>query len=128
MKSEFTSPLLLEVWPALNVTTGRQKYALIQPLTYLSALRGTITVPASFVTDFASIPRAAWSILDPEDPVILFPSVVHDYLYFAGETAGTREQADGVLREAMEICGASAWQREAVFRAVRWFGASHWCA
>jgi len=129
MSSCFTASLYLRAWSAAQLSLlddRRQKYELTAPLSYFSALAGVIVVPAGFVTDFASIPRAAWSLLDPEDPVILFASVVHDYLYSAGESAGTREQADAVLIEAMAVCGASAWQRQIVYHAVRWFGASHW--
>ena len=45
----------------------------------------TLSVKAGFVTDGASIPEPAWSILDsyPFDPDILGPSIVHDALYSA---------------------------------------------
>lgn len=127
MKSAFNTNLLLCAWNPVFCPDG-QRYNLTEPLLYQSSIAGAITVPAGFITDFASIPRAAWSILDPEDPVILYPSVVHDYLYSEGYKLGTRERADRVLREAMEVCGAAAWQRESVYRAVRWFGASRWAA
>jgi uncharacterized protein YeaC (DUF1315 family) len=41
-------------------------------------------------------------------------------------TAFTREQADAVLREAMEVCGASSVIRNAVYQAVQAFGGAHW--
>ena len=106
-------------------------YEVVSPFSYQSGILGQITVPAGLVTDFASIPRGLWSLLDPEDPVILFPSVIHDYLYTAaGKLPNgityTREDADGVLKEAMGVCGASNWKQETVYIAVRSFGGSHW--
>ena len=107
-------------------------YEVREPFSYDSALLGLISVPAGLITDFASIPRAAQWYMKDDDPGILFPSVIHDFLYsmqgvlpMTGK-AYTREQADGVLREAMGVCGARGDQIAAVYRAVRWFGGSHW--
>ena len=133
--SQFTSQLFLR---SLSVTeikaAGRQVqlYEVTQDFSYVSDKLGkTITVPAGLITDFASIPRVAWDLLDPEDPIIAWPSVVHDYLYSCTGTLPdgstyTREQADAVLREAMEVCGAGSLVREAVYEAVEKFGGSHW--
>lgn len=52
----------------------------------------TITVPASFTYDGASIPRIFWQLGSPYDSCYDSPSCVHDYLY--------RKQSDGqVLKE-----------------------------
>lgn len=90
-----------------------------------------MTVPVGYVTDFASIPRIAWNILDPEDPVIGWPSVAHDYLYSCAGTLPdgfkyTRDKADDTLVELMAFCGAGSFVRWAVRRAVGTFGGSHW--
>ncbi len=132
--SAFASQLVLRAWTAAEVKhhrRGKQQYELKETLTYHSKIGGTIMVPAAFVTDFASIPRPVWSLISPEDPTILYPSVVHDYLYaqcgfISGWQIFTREQSDDILREAMEVCGAAGWQRHVVHRAVRLFGGSHW--
>ena len=107
-------------------------YEVRESFSFDSALLGQISVPVGLITDFASIPRAALWYMKDDDPGILFPSVVHDFLYsmqgvlpVTGKTY-TREQADGVLREAMEVCGARGDQIAAVYRAVRWFGGFHW--
>ena len=125
--SKFTTTLTLRAWPP---AAPKQYYTLLSDLVYESDLFGTITAPAGLGTDFASIPRAAYSLLDPEDPVICYPSVIHDYLYaFQGKTNGrifTREEADSVLREAMLASGATSVQAAIVYRAVRLFGGSHW--
>jgi len=133
--SKFTGKLFLRSFsPAEIIKAGRhvQLYEVTKNFGYKSdKLKRTVTVPAGLVTDFASIPRAAWALLDPEDPIISWPSVIHDYLYTCKGTLPdgftySREQADSVLREAMEVCGAGHFIREAVYEAVEKFGDSHW--
>jgi len=133
--SRFTTQLFLRSFSPDEIKAAggeRQLYEVTQDFSYESEKFGrTITVPAGLVTDFASIPRAAWELLDPEDPVIAWPSVVHDYLYGCGGrlpdgTVYDRERADAVLREAMEACGAGSVIRESVYKAVRAFGGTHW--
>jgi len=127
--SAFLSRLRVEILPASEVTK-RQIYVLMEDFIYESNLFGRITVPKGFKTDFASIPRFAWRYIDPEDPCILYASVVHDYLYSLagkmGEVVFARNLADRVLSEAMEISGARVDQRAIVYRLVDWFGGSHW--
>lgn len=111
--------------------SNRQLYELTDELHYQSDILGLILVPAGLLTDFASIPRFAWRYIDPEDPAILYPATVHDYLYNQNGLLPTgqeytRERADQVLREAMEVCRARADQRAVVYRMVRWFGGAHW--
>jgi hypothetical protein len=98
-----------------------------------SNLLGIITVPVGYQTDFASIPRAVWSLLSPDDVVVSFASTIHDRLYFLGGTLEdgrtyTREQADQVFIEGMADCGATSFQQWAVYHAVRLFGGSHFHA
>lgn len=126
--SAFLTPLIIRAFSPDELKakgSASQLYCLMEPFTYQSDLLGmTVTVPAGFITDFASIPRAVWAWMDPEDPVILFPSALHDYKYTIGDVS--REQADGMLKEGMAICGASAFDQFVVYRAVRLFGGSHW--
>lgn len=121
--SAFLSPVRMEILPPSQVK-GRQKYRLLEPFVYDSNLLGRIEIPAGFLTDFASIPRILWRYLDPEDSAIQFASLVHDYLYFTQPCS--REVADKVMVEAMEISGARWDQRVVAYRAVRLFGGSHW--
>lgn len=133
--SQFTSQLFLRSYSAAEIKAqggDKQLYAVTRPFRYASDKLGrTITVPRGFETDFASIPRAAWQLLDPEDPIIAWPSVIHDYLYsrqgklLDGFTYD-RRQADAVLREGMEVCGAGSVIRNTVYQAVQKFGADHW--
>jgi hypothetical protein len=135
VNSVFTSQLVIRALSPYEITGRGGDVALwevMQPFTYDSALLGvTITVPQGMITDFASIPRGLWDHLSPDDPIILFPSVVHDFLYGQGGKISdtltiTREQADAVLREAMEVCGAGSFIRDAVYQFVQKFAESHW--
>lgn len=121
--SAFLTRLRVEILPPSEVK-GRQKYLLTEDFIYDSNLLGRVVVPAGTRTDWASIPRILWRYLDPEDTAIQFASLVHDYLYTAQPCS--REMADRVLKEAMELCGARWDQRAAAYRAVRLFGGSHW--
>lgn len=100
------------------------KWRLCAPLIYSSdAINRTITVPADFVTDLASVPRL---------PVIYWlcggrankPAVVHDFLYSNGIVP--REQADAVFLEAMEVVGVPWVYRKLMWAGVRVGGASHY--
>ena len=85
-------------------------------LAYWNARR--ITVPAGFVTDFASIPRLLWRLLPPTGRYTR-ASVVHDLLY---RTPGlcTRAQADAVLYEAMKYpCKVGFFTRWTIWLGVR---------
>ncbi|OHD22919.1 MAG: hypothetical protein A2Y38_19855 [Spirochaetes bacterium GWB1_59_5] len=102
---------------------GRGSWRLTAPFVYESDIAGVITVPAGFVTDFASVPRvpiAFWLTGDTAHDA----AVIHDYLYSTGQVQ--RATADAVLLEAAELTGVPAWRRYAMYYAVRAFGGSHY--
>ena len=82
-----------------------------------------VTVPAGFVTDFASIPRPFWSIL-PTWGKYGPPAVVHDFLYW--DQRCTREQADRIILVAMEESDVGFIRRFFIHRAVAWGGGFAW--
>lgn len=82
-------------------------------------LNQTITVPAGFVTDFASVPRlpgAYWIAGGKASKA----AVIHDYLY--RNKICTRKQADDVFYEAMKVSGQAWWRRSLMWAGVRLFG------
>lgn len=81
-----------------------------------------VHVPAGFVTDFASVPRALWNIFSPAGSYGR-AAVVHDYLYRTPGIA-TKAEADAIFREAMEASGTGWWTRHTLYLAVHWFGGS----
>src|ERR1017187_10374714 len=58
-------------------------FLLKEPLQFRSDIAGgIITVPAGFISDLASIPRAAWSLgYDPDCQVLELAAWVHDLCY-----------------------------------------------
>ena len=82
-----------------------------------------ITVPEGFVTDFASIPRAFWSLYQRTGRY-QWAAVVHDYLYW--EQTTTREEADTVFLEAMTESDVPSLDRIVIYKAVRAGGQAAW--
>jgi hypothetical protein len=82
-----------------------------------------IVVPAGFVTDFASTPRALWSVI-PLTGRYQLAAVVHDFLYW--DQACMREQADAIFRVAMAESNVKPFERDLMWQAVRRFGQSAW--
>jgi hypothetical protein len=109
---------------ALTPFGDGQDSVLTAPLHYqIGQSAFTITVPAGFVTDFASTPRAIWAIIPPTGRYQL-AAVVHDFLYW--DQGCTRQQADDLLRAAMAESQVKPFERDIIYRAVQKFGASAW--
>lgn len=85
----------------------------------------SVTVPANFVTDLASVPRIFWSTLRP-DGDYAFAAILHDYLYWEQPSTIRREDADAVLKSAMEEFKVSSTDVTLIFNAVRAGGGSAW--
>jgi hypothetical protein len=82
----------------------------------------SVTLPANFETDFASIPKLFWREIHPTHRHIAKMAVVHDKYYRDPSVAVTRLEADNALRAGMEALGAPRWKREIVYYAVRMGG------
>lgn len=82
-----------------------------------------ITVPSGFVTDFASVPWYAQSVISVVGKHSV-PAVVHDFLYW--EQTCTREEADNILAEAMQEYDSPWYQISAVYWSVRAGAGSAW--
>jgi hypothetical protein len=103
---------------------GRGLWELTEPLVYDSERAAmTITVPAGFQTDFASVLRLPVIYLLFGDKAHA-PATVHDYLYHSGIVP--RAVADDVFFEAMRVSTKlSGVERWMMWAAVRAFGGSH---
>jgi hypothetical protein len=82
-----------------------------------------VKVPAGFVTDLTSIPRVFWQAIRPEGRYA-YAAVVHDYLYW--EQNRPREEADEILKYAMEDSKVDPKLAETIYLAVRNFGQAAW--
>jgi hypothetical protein len=136
--SSFIDPLIVEP------NDDESQWTLHAPFRYwLDGLHkgDVITIPAGFQTDFASIPRALWSILPPTGRYGK-AAVLHDFLY---QNLGlvrinptveaeaivkrfTRAECDGIFRDAMLVLGVSSFTAYAMWVAVRAFGWHAWNA
>ena len=98
---------------------------LIVDFTYASKLLNRIiTVPAGFVTDFASVPRLPFAYLVAGGRGKM-ASVIHDYFYQT-HTCRDRKSADRVFLEAMKESGVGIFPRGTMYSAVRLAGFSAW--
>ena len=82
-----------------------------------------VLVPTGFVTDFASIPRVFWSLLKP-DGEYAYAAVVHDYLYWM--QSHPRDEADEILKFAMQDLKVAGLTVNAIYEAVHLFGGQAW--
>ena len=99
----------------------------------------SVQPPANFETDFASIPRLLWWLL-PVWGRYGKAAVIHDYLYRGGKISvaeevygvpentlmppfrlphPSRQQADQIMLEAMEVLEVPRWQRRLIYAGVR---------
>jgi hypothetical protein len=102
---------------------GRQLWQVMHDFAYQSDVAGvTIVVPEGFVTDFASVPRIPF-VYDKLGDIAQRPAVIHDYLYSKG--ALSRDVADQVLLEAMELTEIPWLKRRLIYMGVRVGGGSH---
>lgn len=110
-----------------NGTTAK----LLSRLTYTTVDGWAITVPAGFVTDFASIPRPLWVVIPPRGKYNR-PAIIHDWLYqrapFDPTTNRrvTQARADSILREACENCDDRFTQRWTIYLGLRVGGFVTW--
>ena len=116
----FKTKLVLE--NADNTDDGQ--WLVVRPLIYVSDVaKRTISVPAKFQTDLASVPRLPL-IYALAGGTSNEAAAVHDYLYSSHLV--DRKTADVVLLEASAITGVPVWRRYLMWAAVRLFGQSHW--
>lgn len=114
--SSFTSSLIVSPMP------DGKRWVVRRAFSYDVGAEGsgtTVTVPAGFVTDFASVPRPIWWIL-PKWGRYGNAAVIHDYLY--ASKLYSRPTADAWFLEAMGVLGVRPLTRWVMYKAVRWFG------
>lgn len=108
--------------PVLQVADSGE-WILKDKLTYVTEAGEVITVPAGFVTDLASIPRAFhWLI--PVNGKHRAAAIIHDYLYVTKDRS--RAEADSIFLEAMKSSGVRWSQRQTMYLAVRAGGWAAW--
>ena len=100
----------------IDMNNAGTRWTLLEPLYY--PLVG-VTVPAGYVTDFASIPKWLGSIY-PKTGNYAHAATLHDFLY--GVTDARRSVADRLFREQMKLDGVGFRTRWTFWLMVRAFG------
>jgi hypothetical protein len=93
-----------------------------EPIVWSSHL-GRVTVPAGFVTDFASVPRFFWFFF-PKWDGYGGPAIVHDFLYYSQHTS--RLTADEWILAGMEDMHVGTGRRHTIYTVLRLFGSFAW--
>jgi len=131
--STFTTPVIAELME------DGSRWKLLEPFVDYVGEEGSaevISVPAGYVTDFASIPRVCWSLIGGPLGKYSKAALIHDYLYDQGglipyfsDTDGgtkyrlyTKAQADNIFKEAMQVLGVGNPRRWFMYQAVKRFG------
>ena len=103
---------------------GTNLWKLRDDLTYVNS-KYRITAKAGMETDFASIPRAFWSVIgSPAMGRYTSSSVIHDILYMT-EAIG-RKEADDLFLEMLKVDGVGYFKRYSMYWAVRAGGWAVW--
>ena len=118
--SSFTTPLVVT-----PLQDGR-RWCLVFQFEYHIGSRWSqdkVTVPAGFVTDFASVPRPLWWWINYWGKHGK-AAVLHDHCYQTH--CRTRREADDIFYEAMLVGGTRPWKARVMYLAVRLFGWLAW--
>lgn len=104
-----------------------REWEVVDPVVFTLPSGDTITVPAGFRTDGASVPRCLWWLF-PRIDSYFAAAVIHDWLYrqggvvdFPGHRLG-RRAADRVFLLGCEACGTGYVWRRLMYYAVRFGG------
>ena len=110
--------------PALETFAEGQHFKLIRPFVVrFGEGADSLVVTAGFVSDLASIPQVAQSLISKLGPHIR-AAIVHDYLYW---TQGcSRHEADAIFSKMMKDLGVPSLTRWALSFAVSNFGRKAW--
>lgn len=101
-------------------------WIMLAPLKYQSVIKGqTVEIVAErgFPTDLASIPPLVQNLISKTGPWDR-PAVIHDKLY--SMQFYSKDIADSILLEAMELEGVGKVRRHLIYWAVKYFGDSAW--
>ncbi len=105
---------------------ARPIWRLLTEFRYDSAVLGCrVAVPAGFVTDLASVPRAPlayWLAGNTGTEA----AVLHDFAYQTRSPAKTKHEADDLFWEALTALGVAWWRRRLMWRAVQVAGHGAW--
>ena len=118
--SSFTTPLIVSPMPDGRTWKLQRAFKYHIGSKYNKQI---ISVPAGFLTDFASVPWLFWTFI-PSWGRYGKAAVVHDRLYHTKQYS--RRMSDLIFYEAMLVSGTPKWKAKAMYLAVRWCGWLAW--
>ena len=87
----------------------------------------SVTIPAGFESDGASVPRLLWGVVFPaEDLLAIRAAIMHDYIYRTCPEGWTRAEADAAFRDIMIRDGVTKARAYTAYAGVRLCGGSSW--
>jgi len=108
--------------PSFKWVAGKRLGQLQEDLIYNDKVFGPLMAPRNFETDFGTIPRPLWFIDSPYEHDIVYPAVLHDFLYFTKSDGNfSRKEADDIFYRAMRDENAPQWKALGRYWAVRTF-------
>lgn len=122
MKIEFHNTLVTE---RVQSTGARIASRLVRDMR-ISVNNESITIPAGYVSDWASTPRAIWWIYPPTYGPAQRGAWLHDYIYTDLHDEYSKDFADKALKAAVRQDGGSAFSAGAIYWATRLFGTGGW--
>lgn len=110
--------------PGVRPSGNNRAFILLEPMRYVVGNTSVaITVPAGFVTDYASVPEKLWSIYSPHDQYSR-AAILHDYLYWTQKCK--RSQANRLFLIAMKESNVPEVTRQYIFAGVESGGEAPW--
>ena len=117
---------------------GRAVWLTLAPLRYRHAQYGVVVIPAEFVTDLASTPRAPftfWLAGGRGTRSAVLHDMAYQFGYWLKDGSGRvyvrKDEADAVFYESLSadpISGATGWIARLMYGAVRFGGQGIWRA
>jgi len=132
--------------PVLQQLDDGTRWQLVEAYRYAWTEGGTnyrLTIRAGMVTDKASVPELAWSVIGNHE-LTEAAALAHDAGYgragrwgdllefqlgdewVVGGPNWTRERVDRLFLRIMKESRIARWKSALAYRAVRWFGADTW--
>lgn len=118
--SSFTDELKYEPTNTLAKRSGLPQYKILAPVRFDIGVKGSdlsITVPAGFITDFASFPWPIRAWFSPSDSRWAKAALIHDCM--CREKKYSRALIDIVFLEGMLVLGAG-WRSFLFYLGVKW--------
>lgn len=126
--TKFSAPMQVQYDDDASEALGADHWRVCQPFRFYLGSRDSgkwVYVPAGYLTDGASVPRALWSLIPPwgkYGQAAVVHDIVCEYLSITADGRPfrvTREQCDEILLEAMVVLGVPLVQRQLIYQAVR---------